>query len=54
MAAYPHVEFTVSIGTWDWGSEAYPDTGFEGAISIPYSSIHEIDADPGADCGLIE
>lgn len=45
MPTYPYVEFTVSIGTWDWGSEAYPDTAFDGAISIPRTLAAEIDAE---------
>ena len=47
VPAFPYVEFTVSVGTWDWASEAYVNTGFEGAISIPYWLIPEIDAEPG-------
>lgn len=46
MPHYPYLEFTVAIGSWDWGSEAYVDTGFEGAICIPAALEDEIDAQP--------
>lgn len=46
MPPFPYLEFTISIGTWDWGSEGYVDSGFEGAISIPAALEHEIDAEP--------
>jgi predicted aspartyl protease len=44
MPAYPLVEFELSVGTWGFAGEAYPDTGFEGGLAIPRELALEIDA----------
>ena len=45
MLPYPFVEVVVSVGTWDFAVEAYPDTGFEGGLSIPLGMAREIVAE---------
>lgn len=48
MPAYPLIEFTLSIGSWDTSDEAYPDTGFDSGIAIPVGVGREVLADPTA------
>lgn len=42
MPDYPFVEFTVAVGTWETGDEAYPDTAFRGGLAIPLGVGREI------------
>ncbi len=46
MARYPQVELILSVGTWQTVIEAYPDTGFEGGLSIPMGAARELLAEP--------
>jgi hypothetical protein len=46
MAAYPLVEFVLTVGGWDTEGEALPDTAFEGGLAIPVGVGREIVADP--------
>ena|SRR5687767_2842614 len=43
---YPYCEIVISIGTWNFGEEAYLDTGFEGGLLIPEYLHREILASP--------
>jgi hypothetical protein len=44
--AYPLVGFTLEVGTWDTAGEGYPDTGFEGGVTIPVGCGREVLAEP--------
>ena len=43
---YPLVEFSLSIGTWDTVDFAYPDTGYDGSLTIPIGVSMEVVASP--------
>jgi hypothetical protein len=49
---YPLLEFVLVVGTWETEVEAFPDTGFEGGLTIPRSMAGEILAEP--DTGLFQ
>ena len=46
MPNYPHLEFALWIGTWSTEDIAYPDTGFEGGLTVPLGVVREVLAEP--------
>lgn len=43
---YPLLECMVEIGAWADGCEVYPDTGFDGGLSIPEETASQIESLP--------
>ena len=42
MPPYPEIELILTIGTWDTTVDAWPDTAFEGGVSIPAGAAREV------------
>lgn len=46
MPDYPLIDLIATVGTWDFGGEAYIDTGFEGGLVIPIALRSDILSEP--------
>jgi predicted aspartyl protease len=45
MAAYPYIDFALTISSWSVVGEAFVDTGFDGAFIIPRDAGRYIPSD---------